>query len=118
MRKVQVRATNPFALGVLSSVERAERPWGYYLEQSRPLLSGATNLLHINAGAITDARVRKDRLRSWLVVTGRAAVICQAEDGSASREIELAPGVAHTSREGWVHRLKGITECDVIEVVL
>ena len=48
-------------------------------------------------------------------MNGKAAVIWEDSNGKMI-ETELVPGVGYSTRIGQKHRLKGITEADILEV--
>lgn len=96
-------------------VKRVEKPWGYELHwvpEDAPYMG---KLLHINAGARLSLQVHDEKQESWFIIQGRGAVIW--EDGQGELvETELRPGVGFSTQIGQKHRLKGITDCDIIEV--
>lgn len=96
-------------------VKRAEKPWGYELHwvpEDAPYMG---KLLHINAGARLSLQVHDQKQESWFIIGGRAVVIWENEKGELI-ETELKPGVGYSTQIGQKHRLKGITDCDIIEV--
>ncbi|MEK7152486.1 MAG: hypothetical protein AAB834_00935, partial [Patescibacteria group bacterium] len=60
-------------------------------------------------------QVHDQKQESWFIMNGRGAVIWENESGELI-ETELKPGVGYTTKIGQKHRLKGITDCDIIEV--
>ncbi|HEX8762730.1 MAG TPA: hypothetical protein VF733_03130 [Candidatus Saccharimonadales bacterium] len=96
-------------------VRRIEKPWGYELHwvpDSAPYMG---KLIHINAGERLSLQVHDQKQESWFVVKGRGSVVWEDADGNLI-ETELQPGVGYTTQIGQKHRLKGITDCDIIEV--
>jgi mannose-6-phosphate isomerase len=96
-------------------VKRAEKPWGYELHwvpESAPYMG---KLLHINAGARLSLQVHDHKQESWFIIRGRGLVIWEDATGKLV-ETELQPGVGYSTQLGQKHRLKGITDCDIIEV--
>lgn len=96
-------------------VKRIEKPWGYELHwvpESSPYMG---KILHINEGARLSLQVHDEKSESWLLMNGRAAVIWENSAGELI-ETELQPGQGYTTKLGQKHRLKGLTECDIVEV--
>jgi mannose-6-phosphate isomerase len=96
-------------------VRRVEKPWGYELHwvpENAPYMG---KLIHINAGARLSMQVHDQKKESWFIMQGRGAVIWEDAVGNLT-ETELLPGVGYTTQIGQRHRLKGITDCDIIEV--
>lgn len=98
-----------------SYVKRVEKPWGYELHwvpEDAPYMG---KLLHINEGARLSLQIHDQKSESWFVIKGNAAVIWEDSGGNLI-ETRLEPGVGYTTSVGQKHRLKGITDCDIIEV--
>lgn len=98
-----------------SYVRRVEKPWGYELHwvpEDAPYMG---KLLHINQGARLSLQVHDEKQESWFLVSGEAAVIWENEEGELI-ETKLEKGVGYSTRVGQKHRLKGVTDCDIIEV--
>jgi mannose-6-phosphate isomerase len=96
-------------------VKRVEKPWGYELHwvpEDAPYMG---KLIHVNAGARLSMQVHDEKKESWFIIKGRGAVIWEDTAGNEV-ETELQPGVGYTTQIGQKHRLKGITDCDIIEV--
>lgn len=98
-----------------SYVKRADKPWGYELHwvpEGAPYMG---KLLHINAGARLSLQIHDEKQESWFIIAGKAVVIWENERGELV-ETELQPGVGYSTQIGQKHRLKGITDCDIVEV--
>jgi len=98
-----------------SYIKRVEKPWGYELHwvpEDAPYIG---KLLHINEGARLSMQVHDQKQESWFIVKGRAAVIWENANGELV-ETELQPGIGYSTRIGQRHRLKGLTDCDIVEV--
>lgn len=98
-----------------SYVKKVEKPWGYELHwvpEDAPYMG---KIEHLNAGARMSLQVHDQKRESWFLMSGRAAVIWENADGELI-ETELKPGYGYTIKTGQKHRLKGITDCDIIEV--
>ncbi len=94
---------------------RIEKPWGFELHWTPEGMPYAGKVLHINAGCRLSLQLHDEKRESWLLLAGRAKVVWQNRDGDLV-ETELEPGTGYTCALGQMHRLVGITDCDVIEV--
>lgn len=96
-------------------VKRVEKPWGYELHWVREDAPYIGKVLHVNAGARLSLQVHDQKQESWFVMQGRAAVIWENSQGELI-ETELQPGQGYSTQIGQKHRLKGITDTDILEV--
>ncbi|HET9411514.1 MAG TPA: hypothetical protein VFO38_01555 [Candidatus Saccharimonadales bacterium] len=100
--------TNPY-------VKRVEKPWGYELHwvpESAPYMG---KLLHINAGARLSLQVHDQKQESWFLVGGH--VVVEWEDNKGQMlTTTLQAGVGYSTQVGQKHRLRAITDSDVVEV--
>lgn len=96
-------------------VKRIEKPWGYELHWVRENEPYIGKVLHINAGARLSLQVHDEKSESWLLLSGKAGVIWENNKGELV-ETELQPGQGYSTKVGQKHRLKGITDCDIVEV--
>src|SRR5947209_8425235 len=101
-------STEPYA-------KRIEKPWGWELHWVPADAPYMGKVLHINQGARLSLQVHDQKQESWFVVSGRAAVIWENNQGELV-ETELHPGVGYSTKIGQKHRLKGLTDCDIVEV--
>lgn len=98
-----------------SYVRRIEKPWGHELHwvpEGAPYMG---KVLHINAGARLSLQVHDEKQESWLLINGEAAVIWENSKGELI-ETKLEKGVGYSTKVGQKHRLKGLTDCDIVEV--
>jgi len=95
-------------------VRRIDKQWGFELHWTPDDLPYAGKLLHINAGARLSLQLHDAKRESWFLLAGRAKVVWQDPSGELV-ETELERGRGYTCSLGQVHRLVGITDCDVIE---
>lgn len=95
-------------------VKRVEKPWGYELHWVREGEPYIGKILHINEGARLSLQVHDEKQESWFMMNGRAAVIWENDRGELV-ETELQPGQGYSTKIGQKHRLKGLTDCDIIE---
>lgn len=111
----QVPTFDPSTFSTASYVKRVEKPWGYELHWVPESLPYMGKLIHVNKGARLSLQVHDEKQESWFIVNGQGSVIWENEKGELV-ETELQPGVGYTTQIGQKHRLKGITDCDIIEV--
>ncbi len=96
-------------------VRRIEKPWGYELHwvpENKPYMG---KILHINAGAQLSLQVHDQKQESWLLIAGEAVVIWEDTDGVLI-ETKLEKGVGYSITLGQKHRLRGVSDCDIVEV--
>jgi mannose-6-phosphate isomerase-like protein (cupin superfamily) len=96
-------------------VKRVEKPWGYELHWVREDAPYIGKVLHINAGTRLSLQVHDQKQESWFIMNGKAIVIWENSKGEMV-ETELQPGVGYSTKVGQKHRLKGITDADILEV--
>ncbi len=94
---------------------RIEKPWGFEIHWTAEGLPYAGKLLRINAGKRLSLQLHDQKRESWFLLSGRAKVVWQDATGTLI-ETELGPGVGYTCALGQIHRLVGITDCEIIEV--
>jgi mannose-6-phosphate isomerase-like protein (cupin superfamily) len=98
-----------------SYVKRVEKPWGYELHWVPADAPYIGKVLHVNAGARLSLQVHDEKQESWFLMNGRAAVIWENNNGELI-ETELQPGQGYSTKIGQKHRLKGLTDTDILEV--
>jgi mannose-6-phosphate isomerase len=108
-------AYDPKDFSTASYIRRAEKPWGFELHWVPDNAPYMGKLLHIEAGKRLSLQVHDQKQESWFLVHGRAAVIWENNKGELV-ETELQPGRGYSTQVGQKHRLKGLTDCDIIEV--
>ena len=96
-------------------VSRIEKPWGWELHWTPGDLPYTGKVLHINAGARLSLQLHDEKSESWLLLAGRAKVVCEDAAGELV-ETEMEAGKGYTCALGQRHRLVGITDCDIVEV--
>lgn len=106
---------DPSSFSTQSYVKRIEKPWGYELHWVPVNAPYMGKLLHIDTGARLSLQVHDQKQESWFLVSGKAAVIWEDNSGNLV-ETELEQGVGYSTKIGQKHRLKGITDCDILEV--
>lgn len=98
-----------------SYVRKVDKPWGYELHWVPADAPYMGKVIHINAGARLSLQVHDEKQESWFLMSGIASVIWENADGELI-ETELQKGVGYSTKVGQRHRLKGITDCDILEV--
>lgn len=96
-------------------VKRVEKPWGYELHwvpESAPYMG---KLLHINAGTRLSLQVHDQKQESWFLVNGHVVVEWEDSNGQMITTT-LQTGVGYSTQVGQKHRLRAITDSDVVEV--
>lgn len=96
-------------------VKRVEKPWGYELHWVPADAPYMGKVIHINQGARLSLQVHDAKQESWLVMSGKAAVLWENEKGELV-QTDLEPGQGYSTKLGQRHRLIGVTDCDVVEV--
>ncbi len=100
-------------MSTFETPKRVEKPWGYELWWARTARY-VGKLLHIKAGTRLSLQyhVRKDEtIHLW---SGDMALVL----GEGDRLVEhpMQPGDSYRVKPGAVHRMRAITDCDVLEV--
>ena len=111
----EVPVFDPKQFDIEPYVKRVEKPWGYELHWVREGEPYIGKVLHINAGMRLSLQVHDQKQESWFLMNGRAAVIWEDTNGKLV-ETELKPGLGYSTKVGQKHRLKGITDTDILEV--
>lgn len=96
-------------------VKRVEKPWGYELHWVKHDAPYMGKVLHIKAGARLSLQLHDQKQESWLLLSGQAAVIWENSDGLLI-ETQLQPATGYSTQIGQRHRLKALTDCQVLEV--
>ncbi|MEX2028482.1 MAG: cupin [Candidatus Curtissbacteria bacterium] len=99
-----------------SYVRKIEKPWGWEIHWTPDNMPYMGKILHLNAGARCSLQKHDQKLESWFIMSGRAKVIWDSEEGGELIETELVEGQGYSCEVGQKHRLAGITDCDIIEV--
>ncbi len=97
-------------------VRKVDKPWGWevhWVPEDRPYMG---KLIHINEGARLSLQKHDKKIETWFLISGRAVVIWESEENGDLFETELKKFNGYSCGAGQRHRLKGITDCDVIEV--
>ncbi len=95
--------------------KRVEKPWGYELWWARTDRYVGT-LLHVKAGAQLSLQyhVKKDEtIHLW---SGEMVLVLGGAGGGDLTEHPMRPGDSYHVKPGTVHRMRAVTDCDVLEV--
>ena len=95
--------------------KRVEKPWGYELWWARTDRY-VGKLLHVKAGTQLSLQyhVKKDEtIHLW---SGELVLVLGAEGGKELIDHPMRPGDSYHVRPGTVHRMRAVTDCDVLEV--
>lgn len=106
---------DPSDFSIQPYAKHIDKPWGYEVHWVSPDAPYMGKIIHIHAGARLSLQLHDEKQESWLVVRGRAAVIWENDNGELV-ETELQPGMGYSTKLGQRHRLKGITDTDIVEV--
>jgi mannose-6-phosphate isomerase len=94
--------------------KRVEKPWGYELwwAQTDRYVG---KLLHVKAGAQLSLQyhVRKDE--TIHLFRGEMILVLKEKGGDALVEHAMRPGESYHVKPGTVHRMRAVTDCDVLE---
>lgn len=101
-------STNPY-------IRRIEKPWGWELHWTPDNLPYMGKILHIDAGKQFSLQIHDLKQESWFLRSGKGLLIWDNEKGEIV-ETEIKEGVGYTCHVGQKHRIRGITDVEVIEV--
>lgn len=108
-------AFDPKNFSIDSYARRIDKPWGYELHWVREDAPYMGKVIHINAGARLSLQIHDEKQESWFLIQGKGSVIWENNKGELI-ETELKTGVGYSTAIGQRHRLKGVTDCDILEV--
>src|SRR3989344_9068228 len=94
---------------------RIEKPWGWeihWVPDDRPYMG---KIMHFTKGHRFSLQYHDEKLESWFLMSGRA-LLSWEENSGEMKELEMEFGKGYNLAVGQKHRIKGITDCDVIEV--
>lgn len=91
------------------TIERTERPWGWY-ETVSEVVGSKVKRIRVHPGQKLSLQKHHQRAEHWVVVQGRAQVTV------GERVVELVPGQHVDIAIGEVHRLANLTN-DPVEIV-
>lgn len=109
----------------LASVDRSDfnlepykkivpKPWGHEVHLTEDSAPYMAKILHIKADARISLQAHDQKTETWCMLSGEAAVLIENSNGEMDRVV-LKPGVGYTTKIGQLHRLVGVTDCDIFE---
>lgn len=96
-------------------IKRVEKPWGYELHFTPDELPYMGKVLHINKDKRLSLQAHDKKKESWFLLDGEVLMIIEDQNGNLV-EIPMKKGFGYTTKLGQKHRLKGISDCDILEV--
>jgi len=96
--------------------KRVEKPWGHELWWARTERY-VGKILHVKAGESLSLQYHNVKDETILIQSGRLLLETKAagDPGELCR-VEMSPGDVFHITPGTVHRMTGLTDCDVVEV--
>lgn len=96
--------------------KKVEKPWGHEIWWARtPRYVG--KLLHVRKDESLSLQYHRVKDETILLQSGRLLLETGArEEPGALRRLELAPGDVFHITPGTLHRMTGLTDCDIVEV--
>ena len=94
---------------------RIEKPWGWeihWVSDGKPYMG---KILHIKAGKRLSLQYHDQKLESWWLLNGKALLIIENNKGELE-DVEMKRDAGYSCNINQKHRLKGITDCDIVEV--
>ena len=96
--------------------KRVEKPWGYEIWWARTERY-VGKILHVNRGESMSLQYHTVKEETIFVYSGRLLFESRAlDDPGELRRAELGPGEVCHIAPGTIHRMTGITDCDIFEV--
>jgi mannose-6-phosphate isomerase len=93
----------------LETIERVERPWGWY-ETVSEAPGSKVKRIHVVPGQRISLQKHHQRAEHWVVVEGTASITI------GERQFDLQPGEACDIARGQVHRLANRTD-EAVEII-
>jgi mannose-6-phosphate isomerase len=97
-------------------VQRIEKPWGYELWWARTERY-VGKILHLRRGESLSLQYHNVKDETIMLQAGRLLFETRAagEEGEL-RRVEMSPGDVVHITPGTLHRMTGLTDCDIVEV--
>ena len=93
---------------------KVEKPWGYELILTPPESPVTGKILHINANCRLSYQYHDQKEESLTLINGEALLI--GEENGQLTEIQMELNKGYFIKPMQKHRLKGMTDCEVMEV--
>ncbi len=100
--------TSPF-----EQPERVEKPWGYELWWAHTE-KYVGKLLHVKAGTQLSLQYHVKKDETIHLFAGKMVLVL--DDGGGLVDHPMSLGQSYRVRPGTVHRMRAITDCDILEV--
>jgi mannose-6-phosphate isomerase-like protein (cupin superfamily) len=94
---------------------KIDKPWGYEIHWVPAELPYMGKVLHINKDSRLSLQIHDRKQESWFIIKGKARVIWENSAGQLNETV-LEEGKGYSTSVGQMHRLVGITDCDIMEV--
>jgi len=95
---------------------RVEKPWGWELWWARTERY-VGKILHLRQGESLSLQYHEVKDETILIQSGRLLLETRpANTAEDLRRLELGPGDVYHITPGMLHRMTGVTDCDIIEV--
>jgi mannose-6-phosphate isomerase len=98
---------------VFEQPKRVEKPWGHELWWAHTDRY-VGKLLHIKAGTQLSLQYHVEKDETIHLWSGRMVLVLK--DGAKLLDHPMQPGDSYHVRPGTVHRMRAVTDCDVLEV--
>lgn len=95
-------------------VKKVDKPWGYELHWVPEGLPYMGKVLHINEGEQLSLQIHDQKQESYYLIAGQAVLEWEDNRGEMITT-ELRQGFGYRTSVGQKHRLRGLTDCDIIE---
>jgi mannose-6-phosphate isomerase len=96
--------------------KRVEKPWGHEVWWARTERY-VGKILHVKAGESLSLQYHNVKDETILIQSGRLLFETKpAGDPGELRRIEMSPGDVFHITPGTLHRMTGLTDCDIVEV--
>ena len=102
-------------MSVFHQPRRVEKPWGYELwwAQTDRYVG---KLLHVKAGAQLSLQYHVKKDETIHLFRGEMILVLKEKGGEGLVDHAMRPGESYHVRPGTVHRMRAVTDCDVLEV--
>lgn len=94
--------------------KKVEKPWGWELILTSPESPVTGKILHLKAGHRFSLQYHDKKQETLTLIFGKALIILEDENGEL-KEIEMEPQKGYFIKPFQKHRVKAITDCDVLE---
>jgi mannose-6-phosphate isomerase-like protein (cupin superfamily) len=100
-------------MGVFHEPTRVEKPWGHELWWAHTDRY-VGKLLHVKAGAQLSLQYHREKDETIHLLRGEMVLVLK--EGDRLVDHPMSPGQSFRVAPGTVHRMRAVTDCDVLEV--